>query len=233
MVRDNFSTLLEAILKDQLGCMTLMPQKWDGRDGEEAPFHIRHWIDDIHSGVQLQRFNRKLLRHAVIDRAEFRDWCERSSIPLPEFWFPTGWTDYRYPGEDEEEARPDTVPPDPAPTDSVVGAPGDSIPEPAKDATPPAMGDPVPATDAPGMVNEKEPRPSQKARIACQVIAVNIWKVEPDKTISSMCRDERLNLGDAAFYDEITVKRWVQKVAPNHVSAKRGRPRKNNPPESE
>jgi hypothetical protein len=110
----------------------------------------------------------------------------------------------------------------------TASAPGEGVDPGACGGVPPSeddLAEPLATTAG------RELRPSQKARIACQVIAASIWRAEPDRTISSMCKDERLRLGDAAFYDEVTVKRWVQQVAPSHVSAKRGRPKKNNPPE--
>lgn len=223
MVRDNFATLLEAILKDELGCVTLQSQKWDGKDQSEARFYVRYWLDAIYDGVQSRRFDRGLLKHAVIERSDFREWCERRAIPLPTFWFPLGWTDYRWP-EDVVYSEPGR-PGGPAETDSEgLAATHDlsSTIGPAQDAG---------STLDPHLRPGKSLRPSQSARIACQVIATNVWRVEPDKTIASMCKDERLKLGDAAFYDEVTVKRWIQQVAPAHVSARRGRPRKVNPPE--
>lgn len=232
-VKDTFSTLLEAILKDHLGCMTLMTQKWDGQDPEVAPFYIRHWIDDIYAGIQLQRFNRKLLRHAVIDRSEFKDWCERCTIPLPEFWFPAGWTDFRHTGDDEGEWA-DTTPPDPDPPPDAAVALVDVAAKGAVGGTSLTPSDPRRTDELSGVSVSKEPRPSHRARIACQVIATNIWRMEPDKTIASMCKDDRLKLGDADHYNlDITVKRWLQEVAPAPVSARRGRPRKKSPPESD
>lgn len=219
-VKDNFSTLLEAILNDHLGCATLSPQKWNGSEVTDSSFYVRHWLNDIRAAIHGERYNRKLLNHAVVFRSDFKDWCERCSIPLPEFWFPPGWTDYRWPGDDEGFLVGTTLPEyesplrsggDPSETDndapaaSSVGAP----------ATPP---------DATKL------RPSQQACVACQVIATSIWKEEPGKTIADMCRDERiLKLGGAGWYDEGTVRRWLQKVAPAEVSAKKGRPRKKNP----
>jgi hypothetical protein len=219
--KDWFSTLLDAILSDHLNCITLNMQKWDGTDRELAPFYIRYWLDEINLGIHRQQFSRKLLKHAVIDRLDFKDWCERRSIPLPEFWFPPGWTEYRYPGEDQGgDGAPGS-----APVDGAVPAADAQRVEASATADSPMTEPPLSGGE---IVNRV--RPSQKARIACQVIAASIWRMEPDRTIASMCKDERLKLGDAAFYDEVTVKRWIQQVAPPHVSARRGRPKKN-PPE--
>lgn len=220
--RDNFSTLLEAILKDHLVCETLDQKKWDGVDREVAPFHIRHWIDDINAAIRGEYYSRKLLLHAVIERFQFKDWCERCSIPLPEFWFPTGWTDYRWPFEDDEDDGIGNG----IDSKHLQAAPGLAVP--AGSAAQPEAG--LAASEI--SAREMEPRPNQKARVACEVIATEIWKDEPDKTIADMCRDDRiLKLGGARWYDAETVRRWIQRVAPAEVSAKRGRPRKKNPSE--
>lgn len=94
--RDNFSTLLEAILQDELPCLTLAPEKYGGDDPLVARCHIRFWIDPIYEAIQGASFDRRLLRHAVLEREPFREWCERRTIPLPEFWFPHGWTAFRW-----------------------------------------------------------------------------------------------------------------------------------------
>lgn len=108
-VRDNFSTLLEAILQDELACLSLSPEKYKGDDAEIARFHIRYWIEPIYAAIQGSGFDRRLLKHAVVEREAFREWCERRTIPLPEFWFPTGWTAFRW---DLEEDAPTPSPPE-------------------------------------------------------------------------------------------------------------------------
>ena len=98
--RDNFSTLLEAILSQHLDCFTLSSEKYAGDDKLIAMAHIRYWLDDVYAGIGGHHYNRKLLKWATVDRSSFQDWCERRSIPLPEFWFPSGWTEYRWPEDD-------------------------------------------------------------------------------------------------------------------------------------
>ena len=197
--RDNFSTLLEAILSEHLDCSTLSSEKYSGDDRQYASMHIRYWLDDIYSAVHGQHFSRKLLKHAVVERAAFKDWCERRSVPLPEFWFPVGWTDYQWP---EYDPRSDLNDAQLTPT-----------------ATEPAP---------------KELRDNQIARIASQQVARVIWKEDAEKTIAAMCKDERvLKYGGAQYYAEEVVRRWMKEVAPKEVSAKRGRPKKQNPTEDE
>lgn len=104
-VRDNFSTLLEAILLGQLECLTLAQEKYAGDDPEIAKCHIRYWTENVYAGMFGKSYNRELLKHAVIERWAFQEWCERRTIPLPEFWFPPEWTDYRWPEQDFEPNR--------------------------------------------------------------------------------------------------------------------------------
>lgn len=105
-VGDNFSAILEAVLSDHLGCLTLASEKYAGDDREQAKFYIRYWLDDIYAAINGSHYSRKLLKWAVIDRGVFHEWCQRRTIPLPEFWFPPGWTDYRWPEYDSEVCSP-------------------------------------------------------------------------------------------------------------------------------
>ncbi|OIQ77923.1 hypothetical protein GALL_403820 [mine drainage metagenome] len=109
-VRDNFSTLLEAILKGELECLTLNLEKYHGDDPDIAKCHIRFWIEDVYACIFGRACNRKLLKHAVIERYAFQDWCERRTVPLPEFWFPPGWTDYRWPEDDPSGVDTTAIP---------------------------------------------------------------------------------------------------------------------------
>lgn len=220
-VRDNFSTLLEAILSGHFECLSLASEKYGGDDPEVSKYYIRHWLDDVHAGINGQYFSRKLLKHAVIDRSAFQDWCERRSIPLPEFWFPPGWTEYRWPEEDFEP-----VPSGPVDAVTALGPKVDASAE-SSELTPPSL-----------TVGEqsltKELKPVQLAKIVCTQIARVIWKDEPSKTIADMSKDERiLKFGGGQYYSEEVVRRWVKEAAPSAVSAKRGRPKKANPTEDE
>lgn len=218
--RDNFSTLLDAILNDQLECMSLASEKYQGDDPELAQLHIRYWLDDVYAAVNGQHYNRKLLKHAVIERWAFQDWCERRTIPLPEFWFPPGWTDYRWPSEDYEP---------------IPEAPGTSETEPASevainlDATQTSVPGPIASSET---ENPAQPnlRNVQLAKITCQQIGKVIWKDHPDMTIAAMSKhDLILKYGGGQYYSEEVVRRWVKEVAPAEISAKRGRPKKKNP----
>jgi hypothetical protein len=210
-VRDNFSTLLEAILSEHLECMTLASEKYTGDDPEVAKCYIRYWLDDVNAAINGAHYNRKLLKWAVVDRGAFQDWCERRSIPLPEFWFPPGWTDYRWPEYDQPELAPAVAAPDPI-LNEAAGI------EQASEASPAPLSAELPP---------KELRDNQIARIASQHIARVIWKDEPDKTIAAMCKDERvLRYGGAQYYAEPVVRRWIKVVAPRRSQRQKGTPKK-------
>ena len=211
--RDNFSTLLEAILSQHLDCSTLLTEKYQGDDPEIAKFHIRYWIEDVYAAVHTREYNRKLLKWAVIDREAFRDWCDRRTIPLPEFWFPPGWTDYRWQGDD------------PPGTDS-------SAPVPTAPAGSESESPPLDFSEA--EEGNKKVRNVARFRTASQVIAEAIWKQKPETTIAAMVQHDIIqNYGGAKTYGDAAVRRWVKEVAPPEVSAKRGRPKKVNPTEGE
>ena len=199
--RDNFSTLLEAVLSEHLDCMTLLSEKYSGDDPEMAKCHIRFWLDDVYAAIHGTHYNRTLLKWAIVERGAFQDWCNRRTVPLPEFWFPAGWTDYRWP-----EFDPRGVPELPGEPPAVNAAPSEAF---ANGALP------------------KDLRDNQIARIASQQIARVLWKDHPDKTISAMCKEDLVQkYGGAQYYAEEVVRRWLKEVAPAEVSAKRGRPKK-------
>lgn len=73
----------------------------------------------------------------------------------------------------------------------------------------------------------KKMRVNQRACIACQQIAVVIWQEEPERTIASVVRDERIRkYRGGAHYADATVRKWIKSVAPSHVREKRGAPTK-------
>lgn len=210
--RDYFSTLLEAILSQHLDCTTLSSEKYAGDDKLIAMAHIRYWLDDVYAGIGGHYYNRKLLKWATVDRSSFQDWCERRSIPLPEFWFPAGWTEYRW----QEDDNPKPSPEIPLTSEELATAP----------LKPPSL--------ARGEEYPTKLRDVARFRIASQVIAEAIWRQKPEMTIAAMVQNELIqNYGGAKHYGEESVRRWLKEVAPAEVSAKRGRPRKQNPTEHE
>jgi hypothetical protein len=97
---------MDAIQHGHLDCSTLFLRKWhpDASDGFGREFFIRHHMDEVDECVSGDRFHRKLLRWARIERWAMHEWCERQGVPLPEFWFPPGWNiDYRWPDDDDPE----------------------------------------------------------------------------------------------------------------------------------
>jgi hypothetical protein len=85
------------------------------------------------------------------------------------------------------------------------------------------------------LINERKInglRPNQRAKIACQQIALNLWKLDPELTIAAIAKNEIiLTYGGAQPYDFETVRDWISEVASEEVSSKRGRPKKKNPTE--
>jgi hypothetical protein len=243
-IKDNVRNLIDAILKGELVCETITLEKRDFTP-DEKEFSVYYWLDDIYACINGHRYNRKLLRYAIIDRYDFKLWCERRGIPLPEFWFPPGWKmEYELPeGElhpgywylrkdwtaedwaswkkDQEAAQAKGQPQAPEVTpDAAAAIPAQSEANPA---------DPLPS-DSPSKQEEaiEKLRANQEARIACCQIAKAIWKDDPTRTIASVVKDELIQkYGGGSYYVDETVREWVRRVAPPGVREKRGRPRKN------
>lgn len=77
--------------------------------------------------------------------------------------------------------------------------------------------------------NNSKLRTNQRATIACQQIAEQLWKENPTMTIADMVIHNMIQkYGGGNRYDEATVRKWVKAVAPKSVSNKRGRPSKDN-----
>lgn len=103
-VRDNFRTLMDAILNGHLFCTTLALEKWGPNSGSPPEFFIRHHIEETYACIFGERYDRKLLKWARIERWSMQQWCERRGIPLPEFWFPPGWKfEYERPDENSDD----------------------------------------------------------------------------------------------------------------------------------
>lgn len=105
-VRDNFRSIIREIHHGHLDCLSLDMSKYHGDNLEEAKFHIRYWLDAIYDCSSGKRYDKTLLKWAVIDRQSFQVWCERHKVPLPEFWFPQGWgIEYEWPDDTPEEEK--------------------------------------------------------------------------------------------------------------------------------
>lgn len=103
-VRDNFRLILNQIRTAHLQCITLLMDKYVGDDPETAQFYIRYWMDPIDECIAGRMYSPELLKFALIHRSDFQEWCARHKVPLPEFWFPTGWgIDYEWPDDEEDD----------------------------------------------------------------------------------------------------------------------------------
>lgn len=108
-VRDHARVLFEAILNSEIECSTLQMNKWRQENGEdEKPYFIRYHLECIHDLIAGKRYDRKLMKWAVLDRYEVHQWCERHQVPLPEFWFPSGWG-LSYDWKADDQLEPDGV----------------------------------------------------------------------------------------------------------------------------
>lgn len=199
-VRDNFRTLMDAILKGHLDCSSLFLTKYhpDTSNDFGPEFFIRHYIDDVYACVWGKKYNRKLLKWAQIEREALQEWCERQGVPLPEFWFPPDWKlKYEWP-MDEEEQKATT-------NEDVL---------------------PVKQTDKERPTITKHHR----AKLACQQVAASIWLKEPDLTNKELaCKKEIQELAGGSEYEFETIQEWISEVDPRNPAKKRGRKRKNNP----
>lgn len=219
-VRDHFRNLTGAILSAELSCLTISLEKRHF-EPEDRIFSIYHWLDDISLCRAGQRYNRKLFRHALIEREDLKLWCERMNAPLPEFWFPPGWNfEYNLPDDD---VRPGHAYMRLFWTDDHWEA---------RDSEQAELCDSLSDGQAPKATASETAadklRPNQEAKIACQQIARALWKENPDRHIGHVAKDELIQKygGGNCFVPE-TVEGWIKSVAPPHVRNRRGRPRKN------
>src|SRR3546814_13703004 len=71
---NNIRNLMNAILSAEIACHSLSLEKRDF-EPDEKKFSIYYWLDDIYTSIWGKRFNKKLLRWAVIEigRASCRE----------------------------------------------------------------------------------------------------------------------------------------------------------------
>lgn len=198
--KDYYRILMDAIIKGELYCLTLSLEKPGSREGLDPQFTIYRYLDDVYACIAGAKFNRKMLKEAVIDRFDFKTWCECRGIPLPEFWFPSGWKlDFEY--------------------DEKIGLPGYR-----------QLGAGTPEDcDSLGTetVGEVALRDSQEARIACRRVARVIWKENPNLLIKEVVEHEVIQkYCDAGRYVHETVHDWVKDLAPLEARKPGRRPNK-------
>lgn len=213
-VKDNFRLLMLAILEGEVICNTLCLDKRPSDSKADPDYYIRTHIDYVYACIHGQKFNRKLLKWATLNRNWFYEWCVRRGITPPEFWFPLGWKiDYDqpiggYPGFAMRHEEPINT--------GVSVSFSFNWPEVDKDDTHPCINDHLKISD--------RSRPNQLTKIACQVIAQNIWKTDINISIADMVRRAEIqDLGGAKPYVYEVVRRWLSEVAPPEVSARVGR----------
>lgn len=213
-VKDNFRLLMEAILAGEILCETLTLAKRPSDSKADPRFYIRSYIDAVHDCIAGQSYNRKLLRWATISRMDFMEWCENRGIPEPEFWFPPGWKlHFEMPEGGTTALRAEHVEPESEVSVEIHYNIPDLHPR---------------EKSISRESNKQKLTANQEARIACQQIARNIWKSEPERTIASIVKDDLIQkYGGAGPYADDTVRGWIKKVAPLSVKSRRGRPKKN------
>lgn len=217
---------MDAILKAELPCVTITLEKPSADAQVDPVFSVYRYLDDIYACVAGHRFNRKMLRWADIERYDFKLWCERRNIPIPDFWFPAGWNleydlpeNEMHPGhsyirrdwtaEDWEHWRKERE--EAVKTDS------------SESVDTPVAGEPLKEANA-----AEKLRPNREARIACCQIAKIIWRDDQTRTIASVVRDELIQkYGGGNHYNDETVREWIKVVAPQEVRGRPGRPRNN------
>lgn len=222
-VSDHFRNVMAAILSGEVDCSTLLLEKFEFTADSIPEVHIRHHLPDVEACIAGKRFKRSLLQWALVEREDFRDWCLRRSIPLPPFWFPEGLTDFDHSARNAERERYATLQELHKEINQRERAGEDASDLRAEvDALPAA---PIRSEDTAKV--DSSLRQNQKAAIACQVIAGQIWKEHPNMTIADMVRREEIRtLGLGGHYEPETVRSWVREVAPSHVKNRRGRPKR-------
>ncbi|SDH96940.1 hypothetical protein [Nitrosomonas sp. Nm132] len=237
-VKDYARLLMHAILHGEIVCVNLTLAKRPPESKADPRFYIRTYVGDVYDCIFGKRFNRKLLRWATLDRMDFHEWCERRGIPLPEFWFPSGWKlDFEMPElgaralcathlEPEDEGgfslRYDYP--------EIVEEGDNKNKEKNAKETDDSLSLAITSKDS---ENNRKLRANQKAKIACQQIAGKIWVDDLHRTIPSIVEDELIQkYGGGKHYDSETVYEWIREIAPPEVKNRRGRPRKNRDKES-
>lgn len=209
-VDDLARSLLTAIHRAELACesITLEKRQFEKNEIKESFYY---WENDFLAAYNPSKpLKRKLLKWAVIERHDFKLWCERMNAPLPEFWFPKGWNlEYQLPDNE-------------LPPGHLYMLKDWSYEERQSYFDEIKQG---PALDL--SKGDSKARSNQLIKIAVQVVAINLWKQLPNTTIADMTkRSEILDLCGAKSYQVSTIRDWVSEVAPIEVSSRRGRPRK-------
>lgn len=79
---------------------------------------------------------------------------------------------------------------------------------------------------SPAISKTKPLSPMQMDKQLCQEAAKKLWAQYPNMTIAAMCRRHEIQQAGGKNYTDKTLRSWLSPVAPPHVRAKRGRPKK-------
>lgn len=217
LVKDYARLLFNEVIEGNLFCETLIQAKRPSDSYADPRYYIRSHLDDIYMCVWGRRYKRSLLKWAVISRHEFEDWCERYSIPLPEFWFPPGWNrEFDSPWYGPRALAVYHIEPE----ESGDVSYGFDVPKPDEEES-------TDKAPAPAPADPRNLSHNQKAKLLVQHMATQLWKEHPDRTIAEMAQDKiLLSYCDAGRYTTGAVRKWLRPVAPRHIKNRRGRPRK-------
>ncbi len=225
-VRDNFRLMMDAILQGHLHCSTLSLEKRRQDSNDPQEFFIRHHLDDVEACIWGKKFNRKLLRWALIDRWAMHQWCERQGIPLPEFWFPPGWK-LHYEWHDPEADGPPEVA-EAAETTAGEEPQKDSEPitsyaKPQQESAPPPR-QTISESEAEG---RRKLDQRQRRKIACQEVALRVWLKQPNADVKVVANSPEVqDLAGGNESDFEVLLRWLGEIDPRAPNKRRGPKRK-------
>ncbi|SFI68607.1 hypothetical protein [Nitrosomonas sp. Nm34] len=195
-VKDYVRLLMHAILHGEIICENLTLAKRPPDSKADPRFYVRTYRDDIYDCVFGKRFNRKLLRWAILDRLAFHEWCERRGIALPEFWFPLGWKlDFEMPEFGTLALRAMHVEPEEVGSVRIeyhrigLAKNEDEVQRNETNVVNQADSD-LFQNSTSSLEKERTLRMNQRIKVACQQIAFVIWKDDINRTIPSIVEDE-------------------------------------------
>lgn len=85
--KENMRLLLTSVLKNELYCTSLKPKQLL----KHATALDQSNLTKLNNIISDWKYDRDFLKIHYINRDDFAHWCNRNSIPFPEFWFPPGW----------------------------------------------------------------------------------------------------------------------------------------------
>lgn len=86
-VKDNMRLILNAVLTTSLYSNSLKQKALF----KHATFIDQDNLTKLNNIISDWKYNREFLQTHSIYRSDFAHWCNRQSIPFPEFWFPKDW----------------------------------------------------------------------------------------------------------------------------------------------